>query len=287
MKFNKFMSIMAFIFLLIFIILACFIMNYNNKISNMKEENEKILENYVMNDSFKNEISNMKNKYKELLEKINKLNEKYDSIKQFNVNKKEEIYKIENETTKQKKDLFNQVNGIIHLESNIVSLNSIEFILDYIKRNDNEFIFKKINLLYRATRDGDNAINFDNLCNNKLNILIIIKTYDNYIFGGYSKIGLKELKEIEDNNSFLFSIDNRKIYPIIKGIKMKFYLYSVDSGIILFDNLFIYNNFLNRDYNFISKKLKTIFNGLKYEFEMNGDKEFFQCKELEVFQLSL
>ncbi len=264
-------------------------MNYKfkNEISNMKEENKKILDNYVMNDSYKSEISNMKNKYKELLEKINKLNEKYDSIKQLNVKQKEEIYNLNNGTTKQKKDLFNQVNGIAHLESNIISLNSIKFILDYIKRNDNEFIFKKINLLYRATRDGDTAITFDNLCCDKSNILIIIKTNNGHIFGGYSKIGLKKFKDIEDNNSFLFSIDKRKIYPVIKVQKINYYTNIDDSGIILFENLFIINNFLNKDYNFIKEGLKKIFNGLKYEFEMNGDKEFFQCKELEVFQLSL
>ena len=99
MKLNKLMSIMAFIFLLIFTILAYFIINYKFQ--------------SVMNDSFKDEISNIKGNIKEFLEKINKLNEKYDIIKQLNVKQKEEIYYLNNETTKQVKGLINQLNGAL------------------------------------------------------------------------------------------------------------------------------------------------------------------------------
>ena len=287
MKFNKFMPIIAFIFLLIFTILACFIMNYKfeNEISNMKEENKKILDNYVMNDSFNIGISNMKGEYKELLEKINKLNEKYDNIKQLNVKQKEEIYYLNNETIKQIKDLSNKLNGAFFFESNIVFLNSIEFILDYIKKNNNEFIFNRINLLYRATRDGDTAKAFDDLCDLKSNILIIVKTYKGYIFGGYSKIGIKISEDFEDNNSFLFSINYRKIYPVIKYKKINFYT-EYRSMKYLFNSFVIYDNFLNYNKNYFRKEANSIFDGLKNEFEINGGEEYFKCKELEVFQLS-
>ena len=199
---------------------------FKNKISNIKKENGNILklfDNYVLNNSFKNKILNIKNEYKGLQEKINKLNEKYENIKQLNVKQNEEIYYLNNVTTKQIKDLSNQLNGVVLLQSNIASFNSIDFILDYIKTNDNEFIFNRINLLYSATRDGDTVKAFDDLCHLKLNILIIVKTYKGYIFGGYSKIGIKKFEDIEDNNSFLFSINHRKIYPVIKNKKINFY----------------------------------------------------------------
>ena len=337
MKFNKYMPIIAFIFLFISTILACFIMNYkfNSEISNIKNENKKILDNYVMNNTFKNEISNIKkenkkildnyvmnnifknkisnikkengnvlklfdgcvlggsfeneilnvkNEYKGLQEKINKLNEKYENIKQLNVKQNEEIYYLNNVTTKQIKDLSNQLNGVVLLQSNIASFNSIDFILDYIKTNDNEFIFNRINLLYSATRDGDTVKAFDDLCHLKLNILIIVKTYKGYIFGGYSKIGIKKFEDIEDNNSFLFSINHRKIYPVIKNKKINFYnVYYSEK--YLFNSFVIYDNFLNDNNNFFRKEIKSIFKGLNNEFEMNGGEELFKCKELEVFQL--
>ena len=260
MKFNKYMPIIAFIFLFISTILACFIMNYkfNSEISNIKNENKKILDNYVMNNTFKNEISNIKKENKKILDNV---------------------------TTKQIKDLSNQLNGVVLLQSNIASFNSIDFILDYIKTNDNEFIFNRINLLYSATRDGDTVKAFDDLCHLKLNILIIVKTYKGYIFGGYSKIGIKKFEDIEDNNSFLFSINHRKIYPVIKNKKINFYnVYYSEK--YLFNSFVIYDNFLNDNNNFFRKEIKSIFKGLNNEFEMNGGEELFKCKELEVFQLS-
>ena len=259
MKFNKYMPIIAFIFLFISTILACFIMNYkfNSEISNIKNENKKILDNYVMNNTFKNEISNIKKENKKILDNV---------------------------TTKQIKDLSNQLNGVVLLQSNIASFNSIDFILDYIKTNDNEFIFNRINLLYSATRDGDTVKAFDDLCHLKLNILIIVKTYKGYIFGGYSKIGIKKFEDIEDNNSFLFSINHRKIYPVIKNKKINFYnVYYSEK--YLFNSFVIYDNFLNDNNNFFRKEIKSIFKGLNNEFEMNGGEELFKCKELEVFQL--
>ena len=249
MKFNKFMPIIAFIFLLIFTILACFI---------------------------------MKNKFE------NEINEKYDNIKQLNVKQKEEIYYLNNETIKQIKDLSSKLNGAFFFENNTVFLNSIEFILDYIKKNNNEFIFNRINLLYRATRDGDIAKAFNDLCylkSNKSNILIIVKTYKGYIFGGYSKIGIKISEDFEDNNSFLFSINHRKIYPVIKYKKINFYT-KYGSMKYLFNSFVIYDNFLNYNKNYFRKEANSIFNGLKNEFEINGGEEYFKCKELEVFQLS-
>ena len=90
------------------------------------------------------------------------------------------------------------------------SINKIKFILDHIKKNDESFYFNKIKLLYRGSRDGDRTKTCHELCDNKQNILIIIKSDKGYIFGGYSKIGFKTTTQEEleiDNNSFLFSID--------------------------------------------------------------------------------
>ena len=42
---------------------------------------------------------------------------------------------------------------------------------------------------------------------------------------------------------------------------------------------------MNRSDNCICKNIKEYFNGLEDEYEMNGGKDKFKCKELEVFQL--
>lgn len=45
---------------------------------------------------------------------------------------------------------------------------------------------KKTELLYRATRDGFDASIFHNKCDNKGPTIVIIKSQNNYLFGGYA-----------------------------------------------------------------------------------------------------
>jgi hypothetical protein len=42
----------------------------------------------------------------------------------------------------------------------------------------------KVTLLYRASRDGYNAVNFHAKCDNRGKTVTIIKTKKNYVFGG-------------------------------------------------------------------------------------------------------
>ena len=98
----------------------------------------------------------------------------------------------------------------------IDSIYSIDFIFYKIRENDKSLNFNNLKLLYRASRDGDSTKTFHKLCDNKQNVLIIIKSDIGYIFGGYSKIGFKTSKNWDgekDNLSFLFSIDLKRIYP--------------------------------------------------------------------------
>ena len=53
-----------------------------------------------------------------------------------------------------------------------------------------------------------------------------------YIFGGYSKIGFKTNNNNNeykiDNNSFLFSVNLKKIYPVIKNTEAVIFQIVVD-----------------------------------------------------------
>ena len=77
----------------------------------------------------------------------------------------------------------------------------------------------QINLLYRATRDGDDLISFNNKCANKGPTISLIKTKKGRKFGGFSKAEWKSVNKnqlIKDNNAFLFSLDNMEKYNILK-----------------------------------------------------------------------
>jgi hypothetical protein len=64
-------------------------------------------------------------------------------------------------------------------------------------------------LIYRATRDGFSAENFHQKCASRNNILLIIKTNTDHIFGGYISIRLNEIPAGitgEDMNAYIFSL---------------------------------------------------------------------------------
>ena len=64
-------------------------------------------------------------------------------------------------------------------------LNSSQFVLDYIKQNDTSLNINKKKLLFKGSHCGWNYI-YDY---NKKNILIIIESDNDYIFGVYAQKG--------------------------------------------------------------------------------------------------
>ena len=256
-------------------------------------------ENKSIKDHMEKEISNLKNKHES---EIKMLKNELSNMKENNVNKELNYNKeISNMKEENKKlwDEINQFKRIVNLNlmekvnSNsqiIQSINSIDFILSYIKENDKSFKFNDIKLLYRGSRDGDRTKTCHELCDNKQNILIIMQSNTEYIFGGYSKIGFKTIndrKKIEykiDNDNFLFSLNLKKIYPVIKDKDIICHI-SDDYGLCFRNSLVFRDNFMSKNDNNISSSIKSFFNGLKDDYEMNGGLQSFQCKELEVFQL--
>ena len=253
----------------------------------------------------KKEISNLKQKHdleiKKLQENISKYQNEISNLKsditmnqQALLNSKEENKKLSKEIINLKKTTEKMIladkSKINFLDFRTIdSLNSIDFILNYIRQNDQLFNFNNIKLLYRGSRDGDSTKICHELCDNKKNVLIIIKSDNNYVFGGYSKIGFKtnnseRFDYLIDNNSFLFSINFKRIYPVINNTKIICHIKDT-YGLCFDSSLVFYDYFMQRNDNVIYSKIREKFNGLNNDYEMNGGKDKFQCKELEVFQL--
>ena len=76
-------------------------------------------------------------------------------------------------------------------------------------------IDQKCNLIYRASRDGFEAFNFNAKCDNKPNTLVIIKSTNGNVFGGYTEQSCSsEVYYKDDRNSFIFSLINKLNKPI-------------------------------------------------------------------------
>jgi hypothetical protein len=79
-------------------------------------------------------------------------------------------------------------------------------------------IRQKWNLIYRASKDGFEATNFHSKCDNKPNTLIIIKSTNDNVFGGYTEQTWNQIGTCghykADPNSFIFSLINKLNKPL-------------------------------------------------------------------------
>lgn len=102
--------------------------------------------------------------------------------------------------------------GLKYMRSSILSNNEMIKLITLC-----DFVMKqKWNLVYRASRDGFEAANFHSKCNDKAHNLVVIKSTQDNVFGGYTDqdwSGNRIFKN--DPNSFIFSLINKQNKPTV------------------------------------------------------------------------
>ena len=209
----------------------------------------------------------------ELKEKVNLLYNLYNENKQL----KEEINKLQKNN---QSNIIGDNSKIIHNEDEIsIVKKEIEKINGSIN---------KMKLLYRATKDGDSIDQFHFKCDNYPNTLMILETTKGFKFGGFTSAGWNNNKgkDIYDKNAFCFSINLNKIYNIVDP-KFAMHIQSHDGRPSFGSNNYVFllqNEFLNTTENYSNKRMSD-YKGETQPLEINGGKENFCVKELEVFQI--
>jgi len=260
--------------------------------------------NYVSLDEFNNMVKE--------LESFHKVNIEY--LKQYKVDDKlliksnEEanilIKKAEQELQKLKDVIFDR--KILKFEKNSDKINNSilgvilnsrfdSFILSEIKDLMLlcEFpVDQKWALIYRATQDGFEASQFHSKCDDKPNTLIIIKSTNDNIFGGYTEHSWSGLGFKVDPNAFIFSLINEDSEPLkIKWSKNKSITCNNECGPIfggsgIFDLIIQDKSNL---YSLNSSDLGQSYTHPDYSYRSNEARSFlagsyqFQVSEIEVF----
>ena len=172
-------------------------------------------------------------------------------------------------------DIFNspdQYHFIINILSNLFSNNNIA-----------------LDQLYKASCNGDNINAFHQNCDNIKNTLIIIKTDDKKIFGGFTcAVWDKSNKYKFDDNAFLFSLDNYEIYPILEKYKNEaincrrnFYAPIFGKDLFIFDGFF--SSKLNKtEENYFDYSKSQLINE---KYKLSGKKNF-TVTEMEVYKIN-
>ena len=151
--------------------------------------------------------------------------------------------------------------------------------------------YKKMDLIYRGTRDGMNRSVFHSKCNNKGETLSLFENDQGNIFGGYASIPWESKGGYQNaSNSFIFSLTNIYNLEPIKFPSVNLGTEICDSSsygpcfgngkdIGIFVNGNNYSGF-PKDYQDTSGKGKSIFTGY-----FNNNIKDLKIKEIEVFQL--
>jgi len=155
-------------------------------------------------------IVNNKSIILSLYEKNNQLKEKIKLLEEKLENDYEKI-----RTRLIKKDIKGYSENLLFIEKEIEK---------QLKKNVISY-----DLLYKATRDGDKSENFHSKCDNIENTLVIIKTTNGKIFGGFTTKLWNHSGYVKDPLAFVFSINNQKIYNIVDNINGERAIYSHNS----------------------------------------------------------
>ena len=95
--------------------------------------------------------------------------------------------------------------------STIVTEEEVKLLKNWINPNENI----NLELLYRASRDGDEVRTFHRLCDEKGPTLVVVKNSFNSRYGGYTSIPWSSVEGYQsDDTAFIFSLDAKKKYPI-------------------------------------------------------------------------
>ncbi len=148
--------------------------------------------------------------YKNIIEKLNEKLKEKDKIIEENKKILETLNKKLNEKEEENKLLLK-----FKKSSNILKEDENDLVINWLKNNKNNIKYDNISfeLLYRASRDGDSASKFHELCDGKGPTIIFVKNEDDYRYGGFTSKKWKSSDEKEsDPSSFLFSLTNKEKY---------------------------------------------------------------------------
>ena len=176
----------------------------------------------------------------------------------------------------------------------IKQLNDVAMIKNWIKPDGEIYL----DLIYRATVDGDSSINFTSKCKDYAPTISIIKLENGRIIGGYTTVPwiVEDKAYVVDSEAFIFSIDSKEKYELKKNLNGKYAIYhSLNRYCCCFgycgDDLAVGDKFLkdqnsycsgNEDeyYSFETNNLKLM--GVETKGKIN-----FKILELEVFKIRI
>ena len=162
-----------------------------------------------------------------------------------------------------------------------------DFIVNNISKRINKKI-KEIKQIFKASSNGDNINAFHDSCLYIQNILVLILSDEKKCFGGFTQAEFDNNNRYKyDENAFLFSINNKEIYPILNRYKKMAINCYDDLYISVFGNdIYICDCFFSNNGNITQEGFYDYSNSkIKGDYKLTG-KKYFSVSELEVYEIN-
>ena len=162
----------------------------------------------------------------------------------------------------------------------------INCIINWIKEKTNKNLIYT-ELIFKMSENGSNGSDFHKYCDNKGPTLILIKTNNNRIFGGFTPlnwISQSITLNDESNQTFIFSLNLMKKFDLINKSKAAI-ICDPNSGpnfgntdFTLKESLKNGQSYADSSSNFLSNNNLELTGG-------NGSNELFETEEFEVYKI--
>ena len=253
----------------------------NSELDNIRKENEIFKSNLEqqkkdLNEDMVNKLIEENNELRKSAEENEYLKKQIEELKikiqntntNTNNNNDQEAPRPEEEEDEEKGE-------IIH------DMKELELITDKInKGNSNQKII--INLLYKASVDGDKAAIFHEKCDQAKSTIVLIETLNGKRFGGFTTCSWSgNCEDKNDPQAFIFSLDKMETYDNIPGDEA-IGCYPKFGPIFLGCQIKIFDNAFSKGGTTFEKELN--FN-TKEDYELTGGDRVFQIKEIEVYEV--
>ena len=184
--------------------------------------NQKVEDQTKKIEKQKNQTEEQCQKIKDLNEKLNQLDMKILYLEKQNkniINEMKELSKkdiinepkSDNNNENEIQNCLGEINPILKPNSTIISDDLFKQLNIWI----NPFKSLKFELIYTASKNGDDNINFHKFCDGKGPTITLFKGKNGHIFGGYLTVPFSsDGKYHYDDKAFLFSLTNNKKFLI-------------------------------------------------------------------------
>lgn len=235
---------------------------------------------------------NMSNTINELLDQninmMTDIDNMEDDLKKLTQSKKESLTVLKKcdayygQSIKMKMDFMDK--GI---DSDIFkSKDDYNFIIENISKRVNKKI-REIKQIFKASSNGDNINAFHDCCTYVQNMFVLILTDEKKCFGGFSRAEWNNNNKYKsDDTAFIFSINNREIYPILNEYKkMAINCYDDIYTSVFGNDIYICDCFFSNNGNITQEGFYDYSHSkIKGDYKLTG-KKYFSVSELEVYEI--